>query len=256
MNTLDFLKISTKPDACETHGDFEAKRAGNFPWSGCPTCLAIRGAEVATAEAAERERQRVESLARRIGFSGIPERFHDRTLESYRTGDHDGKEYALAFSIKFAAEFTRGKCAIFSGRPGTGKTHLACGIGLKLLQAGKSVHFSTILRAIRRVKATWSRDSAETEDNAIRAMTEPDFLILDEIGVQFGSDTEKQIFFDVMNARYEARKSTLLMSNLDKLSLIAFIGERSYDRIKEDGGEIIVFDWESERGSIKRIGAV
>ncbi len=76
----------------------------------------------------------------------------------------------------------------------------------------------------------------------------PDLLILDEVGVQFGSDTEKLILFDVLNERYERRRPTILMTNLTLEEVADFLGDRIIDRLREDGGEFIPFDWESHRG--------
>ena len=41
----------------------------------------------------------------------------------------------------------------------------------------------------------------------------PDLLILDEVGVQFGSETEKMILFEIINGRYEQLKPTIVISN-------------------------------------------
>ena len=65
--------------------------------------------------------------------------------------------------------------------------------------------------------------------------------------MQFGSDTEKLILFDVLNERYEKRRPTLLLSNLVVDDVQAYLGERIFDRLREDGGEAVAFDWESHR---------
>ena len=66
--------------------------------------------------------------------------------------------------------------------------------------------------------------------------------------VQFGSDAEKLLLFDVLNERYERRKPTLMLSNLTAQEVAAYLGERVMDRLREDGGEVVVFDWASHRG--------
>ena len=81
--------------------------------------------------------------------------------------------------------------------------------------------------------------------------SETDLLILDEVGVQFGSDTEKLILFDVLNERYEKRRPTLVLSNLSLPDVEQYLGERIFDRLREDGGEAVVFDWESHRGNVQ-----
>lgn len=52
----------------------------------------------------------------------------------------------------------------------------------------------------------------------------------------------------MLNERYEKRRPTLMLSNLGLDDVRAFLGDRIFDRLREDGGESIVFDWESYRG--------
>lgn len=242
----------TKPAVCDTHGAYESRCFIGSIWSKCPAC----GAETAAKERAEaetREREsRLQAWQRKIGDAGIPERFRDRSLSGFvvKTGAQgNALEFAKGYADNFDAALKTGRSALFLGKPGTGKTHLAVGIGMQIMQRdNRSVLFTTVMRAIRRVKDTWSRDSRESETDAIAALVFPDLLILDEVGVQFGSDTEKLILFDVLNERYEKRRPTLMLSNLGLDDVRAFLGERIFDRLREDGGESIVFDWESYRG--------
>lgn len=242
----------TRDDACEQHGKFEAKCHFKDVWTSCPTCTAEAAAkEKAQLEAKERDDRR-QAWQRRIGEAGIPERFQNRSLQSF-VAETQAQARALEFATSYADSFDEalatGRSAIFVGKPGTGKTHLAVGIGLRVMHRdNRTVLFSTVMRAIRRVKDTWSRDSRETETQAIAALVFPDLLILDEVGVQFGSDTERLILFDVLNERYEKRRPTLLLSNLTVDEVKTHLGERVFDRLREDGGEAIPFDWESWRG--------
>ena len=139
-----------------------------------------------------------------------------------------------------------GRCAIFVGKPGTGKTHLAIGIALEIIQQKRSPVFVTVQRLIRRVKDSWSNQN-ETESEIVNVFASPDLLILDEVGVQFGSDFEKQILFDVLNERYEKLKPSILLSNIPGDQLADYLGERVTDRLRENGGKMIGFDWDSYR---------
>jgi DNA replication protein DnaC len=78
-------------------------------------------------------------------------------------------------------------------------------------------------------------------------MTEVDLLILDEVGVQFGSDFEKNLLFEVLNSRYESRRPSVILSNLSQPEVQNYLGERVVDRIREDGGRVMTFDWASHR---------
>lgn len=241
----------TKPADCLKHGAYESRCFIGSIWSKCPTCSAEAAArEKAERDAKEREDRR-QAWQRRIGEAGIPERFRNRSLQSF-VAETEQQARALAFAQDYADRFddvlATGRSALFIGRPGTGKTHLAVGIGLRIMHRdSRTVLFTTVMRAIRRVKDTWSRESRESESEAIAALVFPDLLILDEVGVQFGSDTEKLILFDVLNERYEKRKPTLLLSNLPTEEVRDYLGERVFDRLREDGGEVVVFDWQSWR---------
>lgn len=249
----DFIHVTpaTRAETCATHGEFQARNVFGSIWTRCPACEAERQAsEDAEREAGERE-ARAAAWRRRIGDAGIPERFRDRTLDRFVASTAAQKralDFAQTYADGFEDVLDTGRSALFIGKPGTGKTHLAVGIGLQVMRENRTVLFTTVVRAIRRVKDTWGRNSDETESEAIAALVFPDLLILDEVGVQFGSDTEKLILFDVLNERYEKRRPTLLLSNLPLDDVRKFLGERVFDRLREDGGEAIVFDWESHRG--------
>lgn len=258
MNSVSALGIHAEPrtrtDTCATHGPFEAKCFIGSVWSKCPDCSAESAArEKAERETKERDERR-QAWQRKIGEAGIPERFQNRSLQSF-IAETDAQAHALAFAADYADRFddalATGRSALFIGKPGTGKTHLAVGIGLRIMRRdSRTVLFTTVMRAIRRVKDTWSRDSRETETQAVAALVFPDLLILDEVGVQFGSETERLILFDVLNERYEKRRPTLLLSNLTLDEVKAYLGDRVFDRLREDGGEAIVFDWASWRGRV------
>ena len=256
-NTLDRIlsgEVATRTETCATHGEYESKCFLRSIWTKCPKC-ADEDQKRQQAELAEREKEAgIRAWNARVSSAGIPERFRDRSLQSF-VADNDGQAYALKFAQEFADGFDdvlkTGRSALFIGKPGTGKTHLAAGIGLRIMNRdGRSVLFTTVIRAIRRIKDTWGKAGTETETQAIETLVFPDLLILDEVGVQFGSETEKMILFDVLNERYEKRRPTLLLSNLTLDEVRAFLGERVFDRMREDGGEAIVFDWESHRGRV------
>lgn len=266
--TLDaMLDVSKLPrlERCPTHGSYDSHNVFGRIWSPCPACARDEQAAAEKVEADQKRAAAQQVWAESLSSSCIPERFLDRTLKNYKATTPE-QRYALDFAVAYADGFDAvlktGRCAIFAGLPGTGKTHLAAGIALRLMHRDKRrVLFSTVMRAIRSVKGTWSRGSELTETQAIAALVSPDLLILDEVGVQFGSDTEKLILFDVLNERYEKRKPTLLLSNLtidDRddgaghmvPGIKSFLGERIFDRLREDGGEVVPFTWESERGRI------
>jgi DNA replication protein DnaC len=53
--------------------------------------------------------------------------------------------------------------------------------------------------------------------------------------------------FDILNRRYLDMKPTIMISNLPITELTSFVGDRVVDRMRENNGAVIEFDWESNR---------
>lgn len=187
MNTVADMGLHAQPktrtDKCDTHGPFDSRCFIGSIWSKCPTCNAEAAAkEKAQLEAKERDDRR-QAWQRRIGEAGIPERFRNRSLQSF-VAETEAQARALEFASSYADSFddalATGRSALFIGKPGTGKTHLAVGVGLSVMHRdSRTVLFTTVMRAIRRVKDTWSRESRESETQAIAALVFPDLLLGD-----------------------------------------------------------------------------
>lgn len=254
---FNVFNLPVQSGVCSTHGEFESINISGDTWSGCPECADDaekkehkERQERLKIEYEEREaRDRRDEWHSKLKRCGIPERFKERTLDSF-IASSDKQRDALEFANDYALNFSKtpGRCAMFVGTPGTGKTHLSVGVGLHLMREGRPVLFCTAIRALRRIKASWGKGAEETEIEAVASLVFPHLLILDEVGVQFGSEAEKILLFDVMNERYESRKSTILISNLTIPEVKEYLGERIFDRMREDGGRFLSFDWESYRG--------
>jgi DNA replication protein DnaC len=179
----------------------------------------------------------------------IPPRFADASFDNF-TAKTPTQKAALKACKTFAENFKaigREKGGLLMmGTVGTGKTHLSVAIGLHLLSQDLEVKYTTIGRLIRKVRSTWS-DKEATEEGVYDSMACYKLLIIDEIGVQNCTENEKNILFEVINARYEEQRPTILVSNLNPQDLTATVGQRIMDRISEGGGNRIVFDWDSHR---------
>lgn len=238
-------------DVCEKHGPFESRGVFNGRiWTKCPQCSADEKAEQQRRDEQKAIEEQDARWRKQLSRADIPPRFVDRSLDNY-IAKNDGQEYALDFARRFAADLCndslRGRSAIFSGGIGTGKTHLSVAIALAGMKAGKSAMFTTIQRITRDVKSTFKRDSELSENDIIESLIYPNLLIIDEIGVQFDSKFEHNLIFDVINSRYEKRLSTILLTNLSPAEFKNVIGDRVFDRLREDGGQCVSFGWDSYR---------
>jgi DNA replication protein DnaC len=97
----------------------------------------------------------------------------------------------------------------FIGQSGTGKTHLASALGVEAIRAGRSVYFSPLADIIDSL-AKADREGRLRE--RIRFLCRAQLLIIDEIGYLALGATAGNLFFQLVNARYE-RGAMILTSN-------------------------------------------
>jgi DNA replication protein DnaC len=193
----------------------------------------------------------------------VPARFSDRTLNNYRPQTKEQREVLRVvrkYLDNFEDRFAAGSGLVLCGRPGTGKTHLACAIVQAVCETGRIAQYTTAIKALRDIKSTWRRDADESEEEALLRYIEPDLLVIDELGVQFGTDAERMLLFSIVNGRYENMEPTILVSNLTVAELSDCIGERVIDRMREGGGAVLPvpelepLDWQRQQRRLKRGG--
>ncbi len=252
--------LGEKTVTCEKHGDYISAGARYLGkrevWTRCADCEEERIAgerQQAAQDAADRAKARLEAL---VQEAAIPARFTTRSLDSF-VAETTEQEKALTVCRDFVETFPerlkRGDSLIFLGAPGTGKSHLATAILQAILpeHVGMYVTCAGIIRAVRN---TWRDKEGQTETEVLRTLADLPLLVIDEIGVQYGTESEQNILFEVLDRRYRDMKPTILLANLrlkrekdtDPAGLKEILGERVYDRLTETA-RIVTLQGESYR---------
>lgn len=258
------MEESTRPTHghCEKHGKFEIKTDDTLPiqilMATCPSCTEEyknwKNSQEEIEKKKREEEYQVMMYEKRLRKFGVSPRHFYKTFENYEAKTKEQK-LALKTCQYVSQKVTEGvsKNIIMVGSVGTGKTHLASAMCHYLADFGDkyNVKMATVTEIIRYYRSSYSNDNDLTEDKVISTLTNKDLLIIDELGTSKGDDKELNILFEVINNRYEYKRPTVLISNLDIDAVKELLGQRIIDRLKEDGCRVLGMAWESHRETNK-----
>ena len=121
-----------------------------------------------------------------------------------------GLNKALVNELARSEYIERKDNVIAVGNSGTGKTHIALGLGLSACQKGLSVGFTTAAALVHELIE--ARDERRLL-NMQKRLANLKLLIIDELGFVPLSRTGAELLFEVFSQRYE-RGSTMVTTNL------------------------------------------
>ncbi|MFC7649380.1 IS21-like element helper ATPase IstB [Streptosporangium lutulentum] len=98
---------------------------------------------------------------------------------------------------------------VFLGPPGTGKTHLSIGLGIRACQAGHRVAFATAAQWVARLADAHAAGMLQGE---LIKLSRIPVLIVDEVGYIPFEPEAANLFFQLVSSRYE-RASLIVTSN-------------------------------------------
>lgn len=175
----------------------EAARQGQLSYEAFLTQV-LQAEIISRQERADRRRLR----AARLPFKGRLEAFDFRFQPS--VSERLLRELA---GLSFLETATN---VMLLGPPGVGKTHLACALSIKALEAGHTVLFITLrdlVQIIEQPRLPYKADPMKRYGQA-------KLLVIDEVGYTRLTPTQARALFDLVSMRYE-RGSIILTSNLN-----------------------------------------
>ena len=159
--------------------------------------------------------------------SGVPERYWNESLDTYVPHSKE-TAYALEVARKFVNSKRRGRILILCGKPGTGKTHLACGILREL--GGK---YTTLQKILYRIDSAMSFKASETKMDILNEVTASTGVVFDEVGRGGRTESAMELAGYFINELYSALRWIVIVSNLSKKDLVGALGLAVKDRLNE-----------------------
>lgn len=135
---------------------------------------------------------------------------------------------------------------ILAGNPGTGKTHLGCGI-LNEACHERNALYTTASDLIADVRRCMDTGAVLTEDSLKRTYTDIDVLFIDEIKDHSRHEIDRWLY-PILEFRTRALKPTLFATNHTPASLGKLLGPAITDKLRA-GCKSLRFTWQSYRGS-------
>lgn len=170
--------------------------------------------------------------ALRIKRSGLADVMSRYTFEAYKTPDKQTAAIKAA-ALRYVAE-SRGEWFVIVGRPGSGKTHVCTAIVGKLIEGGKNCKYMLWRDEVRELKALVNDNSAYRE--RMNLLKSVDVLYIDDfLKGRAVSDGDLNVAFELLNARYNARKRTIISGERTIGAIMDIdeaIGSRIYERSK------------------------
>lgn len=228
----EILKHSPPTIKCEIH---EQERRLNRHLSGLHKRAMYSKCDMCVAS--ENECKSIERLRR----AGVPSNLLYATLDNWLPNSNADKS-----NLEMVKAFAPTRCGflVMLGDLGTGKSHLAVGVGRQF----KSPMYITQGDLLRRLRSYY-RD--KTAIDPVDQAQQADLLILDDMGLSAGGRDEMPMLHNILTRRYNERKPTILTGNISLDQLKSLMGERMADRLKESAYRILIFGGASHRREVR-----
>lgn len=233
----------------------------------CPECVKERIAQKSQSELEKLKNKELYANTYNVleRDSTIPKELKTATFDTFIANTPEERQL-LAFAKQQANKYLNSMVGntLITGGTGIGKSHLSISIakaineGYRAKNEPKSVLFISLTEIIKEIKEGWNygRGAKLTEAEAVKLLTEADYLILDDLGAKNAtlnpkSDWEQDFLFDILNNR----ENTIINTNLSGSELKEVYNERNASRILKglEGNTFKAFGIKDKRYSIRSL---
>ncbi|MBN1857118.1 MAG: ATP-binding protein [Dehalococcoidia bacterium] len=172
------------------------------------------------AAARYRKYQRGEEAARARGV-----RSPQQTFETFE--QRDGSRQALSYARQLGDGSATFIWLLIFGGTGNGKTHLCNAMARESIRRGVDTRLVSVADLFAALRSAMDTSKGES---VMAWYKQTQFLILDDYGVQYGSDWEAARFDELMTFRFANYLPTAMTTNLDLVTLPERIRSRFEDR--------------------------
>jgi len=132
-----------------------------------------------------------------------------KTLEEYDFNFQPKLNRQEIYNLATGEYIRKRENIVFVGPPGIGKSHLSVSLGVKALQQGYKVLFTSVSEMM---ETLFEAKADNSYHRKLKYYLTPDLLILDELGFKKLSENIVDLFYEIISKRYETG-SVIITSN-------------------------------------------
>lgn len=199
----------------------EASLAAHLRWVEDNNGSSLDLLEHIFAEAAGRRLER--RIERRIARSGLKVR---KTLEAFDWDFQPGLDRAVIEQLATLRFVERHEDVLFTGKAGTGKSHILQAVALRACKTDLSVRYA---RGVDLIDDLYAGLADDTYPRRLKRWVRPDLLVIDDVGLgqlrkRDDEPTAAHMLFNLLDQRHLAR-STAITSNIKLKGWGRYLGD-------------------------------
>jgi DNA replication protein DnaC len=201
-----------------------------------------RDRELATRAAADAARRSADNAAANFTAARCP----DRHVAALGPDLVANRQWAAYLERLLSSVCHGGGTWALLGDRGTGKTQLATAL-LRKAAWHCTGRYCKALDLFRDIRATFDGGN---EREVVGRLARVGVLVIDEIHQRGQSEWERNVLANLVDRRYDGRRTTVLIGNLTVAAFAEVVGDSIVSRMVETGGALVC-DWPSYRQDVK-----